>query len=423
MAGPLTQFVAAGIFAVLVLGVVSTWFAQRAAVTEAVEDAERTTQILAVSAIQPALSPGLVRGQTSALDRFDRLVRSRVLGGDVLRVKVWDASGRIVYSDETRLIGADFELGDEELAILTDGGRDAEPSDLAKPENQYERRFGRLLEVYIQVRPRRGDPLLFEAYYSYDDVTRRSAEVLAAFRPITIGGLLIFLVLTVPLVWVLARRLEASSIDRERLLLAAVEASDTERRRIARDLHDGVVQELAGTSFALSASAAEVADRSDVSHRLEDLANGVRRSIRSLRSLLVEIYPPDLETAGLPAAISDLVAPAVDAGVSVSWDVEEWLDLSNEASALVWRVAQEAVRNALRHAEASHLALRLDVNGGLATFEVSDDGKGFDSRQAGPAGHLGLRVLGDLAREHGGTLVVTSRPGNGTTIRLEVPAQ
>ncbi|MGI8613437.1 MAG: sensor histidine kinase [Nocardioidaceae bacterium] len=417
----MAQFLAAGIVALVVLIVVSGWFGQRAAVTQAVEDAERTTQVLATSAVQPALTRGLVDGRAAALDRFDRLVRSRILIGDVLRVKLWDASGRIVYSDETRLIGRRFELGNTELGVLNSGGRDAEPSDLTKPENEFERSFGRLLEVYTQVKLRGGGPLLFEAYYSYDDVTRRSTEVLAAFRPITVGGLLLFLLLTVPVVWVLARRLETSGAERERLLVAAADASDTERRRIARDLHDGVVQELAGASFALSASVQELPERPDLAARLDDLGSAVRRSIRSLRSLLVEIYPPDLHTGGLPAALSDLVAPAADSGVRVSFEVEDSLHLSHDTSALVWRVAQEAVRNALRHARPERLWLRLWSTNHALHFEVVDDGQGFDPQEATPEGHLGLRVLSDLAREHGGSLTVDSARGHGTTLRLQVP--
>ncbi len=417
----MAQYVAAGVVALALLVVASGWLSQRAAVTQAVEDAERATNLLASSVVGPALSPALARGQPARLDRFDRLIRSHVLGGDILRVKLWDRSGRIVYSDETRLIGQRFDLGPQETAILAGGGSDAEPSDLAQPENVFERAFGRLLEVYTQVRPRHGAPLLFEAYYSYDDVTRRSAEVLSAFRPITVGGLLLFLLLTVPLVWALARRLELAGAERERLLLSAAEASDTERRRIARDLHDGVVQELAGTSFALSASAQQLPDRPELASRLSHLGLGVRRSIRSLRSLLVEIYPPDLRTDGLRAALADLVVPATDAGVEVSVEVAEALELPNELTALVWRVAQEAVRNALRHAEAHWLRIVVRSSKGDVHAEVSDDGRGFDPAAAGPYGHFGLRVLAELAREHGGELTVDSAPGRGTTVRLQVP--
>ena len=164
------------------------------------------------------------------------------------------------------------------------------------------------------------------------------------------------MLLTVPLMWVLTRRLDASAAERERLLLAAVQASENERRRIARDLHDGVVQDLAGISFAASATARDVADRPDVARRLEALGAGVRSSLRALRSLLVEIYPPDLRTEGLGAALDDLLAPATASGVQVSLEVADTDDVREESVALVWRVAQEAVRNALRHGRPSSLA-------------------------------------------------------------------
>ena len=257
---PVIQFVAAGLVALIVLIVGSGWLSKRAATAEAISDARSTTRLLATTVVQPALTRGLVKEQSASLDRFDRLALNRLIVGDVLRIKIWDAHGRIVYSDETRLIGRRFTLGSAELQVLEDGGTKAQVSDLTEPENQYEKDFGRLLEVYTQVWVPGGQRLLFEAYYSYDDVSRRSEQVLGAFRPITIAGLLIFVALTIPVVWVLARRLDASAADRERLLMAAVEASAGERRRIARDLHDGVVQDLAGISFGASATARELAD-------------------------------------------------------------------------------------------------------------------------------------------------------------------
>jgi len=99
--------------------------------------------------------------------------------------------------------------------------------------------------------------------------------------------------------------------------LPRVDASDVERRRIARDLHDGVVQDLAGTAMALSASSRAAADRPDLRDRLESLAGSMRTSLRALRSLLVDIYPADLHTGGLAAALDDLVAPAVAEGIDV----------------------------------------------------------------------------------------------------------
>ena len=429
------QFVAVGLVLASVLAVLTGWFSQRAARQEAVSDAESTTELLARTVVVPALASGSLVTTAAELDRFDRLIRRRLRGADVLRVKVWDASGTIVYSDEPRLIGQQFELGEEQQRVLAAGGTDAEVSDLSRSENVYERPLGRVLEVYTRVSGPDGEPLMFELYYSYDDVAVRTGRVRGAFLPIAVGGILIFLVVTVPLVWLLARRLDEASSERERLLLAAAQASDAERRRIARDLHDGVVQDLAGTSFALSASARDVAgsgalDRGQLRKGLESAASGVRHSLRSLRSLLVEIYPPDLSGPGLPAALDDLLAPAVANGVQVSVDVADTSQMSDAAAGLVWRTAQECVRNALRHGEPH--ALRLTVTllpadavaggGARARLEVADDGVGFDPDAPSDGHHFGLRGLRDLATEAGGTLQVSAAPGRGTAVVLEVPA-
>lgn len=161
--------------------------------------------------------------------------------------------------------------------------------------------------------------------------------------------------LTTPVLWVLTRRLEAAARARERLLRGAVEASDSERRRIARDLHDGVVQDLVGTSYALTATAQALRqERPATAADLERMSGSLRTSLRSLRSLLVEIYPPELRTGGLEAALVDLVASANGAGVDATVEVSgvDGVDrVDDDVVALMWRVAQEAVRNALRHGD------------------------------------------------------------------------
>lgn len=418
---PVAQFVTAGVCALVVLIVGSGEFSQRAATQEAIRDAKSRTEVLARAVVAPGIPQGLVQGEAAALDKFDRVVRQRLLGPDVLRVKLWTGSGRIVYSDKTQLIGDRFQLGDEEKDILMHGGTDAEVSDLSRPENRFEKHFGQLLEVYSRVDVRHAPPVLFEVYFSYGDISERSSEVLSAFRPITVAGLLLFLVLTGSLVWVLARRLDAAAASRERLLMAAVDASDAERRRIARDLHDGVVQDLAGTSFALSAVARDMEDRPAVASSLASLGSGVRHSLRVLRSLLVEIYPPNLRTEGLAAALDDLVAPLSAAGVSVQLEVADTSGLPDEVTALLWRGAQEAVRNATSHGQATVLTIRVQTTRTSALLEVSDNGRGFDPAQLPSRGHFGLRGLRDLVAEAGGRFDVVSAPGAGTRVALEVP--
>lgn len=414
---PVAQFLAAGLVTVVLVLVATGRLSETAAADEAIEDAVATTELLARSVAEPAMPRGLVDGDVGALDRFDRRVLARLMVGDVERVKIWDARGRIVYSDQTRLIGDTYELGASERAVLESGHLEAEQSDLRKPENRYERTSGGLLEVYTRIRSPEGEPLLFEVYYSAAEIEARRAEVLAAFRPITVGALLALLALTTPLVWVLTRRLRRASADRERWLRVAVEASEAERRRIARDLHDTVVQDLSGTAFALAAAAREGGARPDV---LESMAGALRGSLRSLRSLLVEIHPPNLGTVGLAGALEDLVAPAAAHGVAAHLDTEGLGTVDPEAAALVWRVAQEAVRNVLRHADASTLHVGVSGEGTAVRLVVEDDGRGFDMGEARDRTSFGLRGLSGLVEEAGGSLEVTAAPGHGTRVVVAV---
>lgn len=417
---PLAQFLLAGAVVVAVVFVATGRLSGRAASTEAIEDAIATTRLLAKSA-EPEIPRGLVDADPAAIDHFDQTVLERLLVDNVQRIKIWDKDGRVVYSDATDLIEEQFELGEDEWEVLTHGGEDAEASDLTKPENRFEKGAGGLLEVYTRIVSPEGEPLLFEVYYSAADIEARRAAVFAAFRPITLGGIAALVFAAVPLLWVLTRRLDRSARERERLLRAAIDASDAERRRIARDLHDSVVQDLAGTAFSLSAAAKAGGASSD---ELARLSTSVRGSLRGLRSLLVEIHPPDLGTSGLRAALEDLIASSDARKVTSEVETGDLSGLDDRGAALLWRVAQEAVRNALRHSGASHLRVRVDREGTATVLEVADNGTGFDpaaaARPTADGSHFGLRGLESLVRDAGGRLAVRSAPGVGTTVRVEL---
>jgi len=162
----------------------------------------------------------------------------------------------------------------------------------------------------------------------------------------------------------------------------------------------------------------------EASAALRDAAERTRQGMRSLRSSLMGIYPPTLERAGISAALSDLTAPLAGYGILVDLDVDDDLDLTPRTESLLFRAAQEAIRNVTSHADATHVRVRLGREHDAALLEIADDGKGFAPTQAEVArteGHLGLRLLGDLARDAGGSLDLASAPGEGTTVRLEVP--
>ncbi|GAA3815485.1 sensor histidine kinase [Nocardioides panacisoli] len=414
----MTQFLVVGLLAFAAIVVGARVLTARAANDEAIRDARRFTEVLAGSVAEPVIPRGLVDGDPGAVDRFDRVATDRLLVGDVRRIKIWSADGTIVYSDEVRLIGEHFRFGSEEREILRDGGSDAEVTDLDKPENRYERGGDGLVEVYTKIWSPEGEPLLFEAYFTVQGIEARQAAVIGPFQRITLGALAVLVCVATVLLWLLTRRAARAAAERERLLRSAATASEAERRRIARDLHDGVVQDLAGTAFTLSALAR---DTDEPTHGgLVAAGTALRENLRSLRSLLVEIHPPDLTAATLPAALEDLCAPAAARGVDVTVTVGELGAVTPDDAAMVWRVAQETVRNTLRHAQATTMTVGLQRHGDRLVLAVTDDGTGFDPAAVSATAHYGLRGLESLVRDTGGTLAIRSRPGEGTSVRLEV---
>lgn len=417
---PVAQFVLASL---LLFGVI--WWgtgrlSQTAARNEALNDARVTTELLAHSVAEPAIPKGMVDGDAGAIDRFDRQVGQRLLVPDVQRIKIWREDGTVVYSDKTQLIGKRFALDDEQLDVLHSGATEGGLSDLRRRENKFETEEDGLLEVYTRIDSPEGEPLLFEAYYSVQTVQQRAAEVLNPFRRISALGLLAILLIGVPMIGVLTLRLTRASRARERLMERAIDSSEAERRRIARDLHDGVVQELAGTAFALSGAAREPTTPPEVRTVLTRSSGALRRSLRQLRSLLVEIHPPGLNAGGLGAALEDLTAQAAGVGVTPSVSVTGIEDTPDHVVALVWRVAQEAIRNAVRHAEATTVRVEVVGEGRQVTLTVQDDGVGFDPGADGRQDSYGLRGLQSLVEDGGGRLQVQSAPGAGTTVRMVV---
>ncbi len=412
-------FTLSGLAAVIVLGVAGFLFIARTGTAEATRNAKALTRLAGEGIVAPNLTEGVLREDPAALARLDRIVRTRILRGPVVRIKIWTAAGRIIYSDQPALIGATYALGDDESEALRTGRSAAEVSDLTRPENRFERPYHKLLEVYQPIAGPHGTPLLFETYQRFDVIAARGRRLLLDLAPALVGALLLLWVIQLPLAARLARRLREGQREREDLLRRAIESSEVERRRVARDLHDGAVQNLAGIAWSLSATAATAPP--EIARSLEASSAETRRTIRELRSLLVDIYPPDLHRTGIEAAVSDLVAAFANRGIATTVDIPRELALPPEAEALIFRVAQEAVRNSVAHAQAGNVSVRVRVEGRQATLVVADDGRGFQAGEAAERSHFGLRMIGDLARDAGSTLEVLSAPGRGTTVRLAVP--
>jgi signal transduction histidine kinase len=166
------------------------------------------------------------------------------------------------------------------------------------------------------------------------------------------------------------------------------------------------------------------ADGSAVGGALRQAAADTRRSMRELRSLIVEIAPPNLHDEGLDNAVVELIAPLAAEGIETSVDIDETAASTPAAQTLLYRVALEAVRNVAAHAQATRLSVSLARENGHARLVVADDGRGFSAdrlEQRREEGHLGLTLLTGLVAEAGGRLVVDSTPGRGTRVEAEVP--
>jgi two-component system, NarL family, sensor kinase len=210
------------------------------------------------------------------------------------------------------------------------------------------------------------------------------------------------------------------------LLERAVDASGDERRRIAATLQDGPVQELAAASFTLAGASAtaHAAGQRDLARDLDAAAAAVRGSIRSLRTLLVDIHPASPARSGVVAALHELAQAVrrLDLQVLVDTDTEDELALGVEAQRLVHRVAQECLSNTARHAGATTATVSLRREGeGEVALDIVDDGRGFDVVSAPSArapGHVGTGLLSDVTTVPGALLRVSSAPGRGTHWRL-----
>ena len=428
------RFVMGSLVAVAVVAVVGYVELRRVTLEDATTNTERAVD-LDGRVVATALEDRILKRDPEAIAKVDDVVLTRVLPDPVVkntpkvvRVKIWAEDGTVLYSDVPQLIGKRYKLGDEELEILHKGNAaEAELSDLSKPENRYERQYGKLLEAHTPIRTPNGTRVLFEIYQPFKAVNTSAGALRLPLLLLLLGGLALLLVSQVPLAWSMGRRLQRGHRDREMLLANAIEASDQERRRIASDLHDGVVQDVAGVAFGLAPLAEEAGGRDD--ERAERLLRGamatLRQGVRDLRTLLVEIHPPSLESAGIEAALSDLLSPLQANGIATELRVEDGATAGTKGDALVYRVAREALRNTQKYAEAD--SVRIEVTRpepSTTRLVVADDGKGFsaeDRARRAEEGHVGLTLLEGLVRQSNGTLAVRSDPGQGTTVELEVP--
>ena len=212
--------------------------------------------------------------------------------------------------------------------------------------------------------------------------------------------------------------------QRELRSLAAqlLTAQEEERRRISRDLHDDVNQRLALLSLKLQTVQKGLPDSHTVTAMLQEIYEGVADLSDDIRHLAYQYHPSILDDLGLGTALRSLCEDfAKWEGPSVTWEVPVGArKFTQSVATCLYRVAQESLRNVVRHAQASAIHLVLKEDGQGITLSVCDNGKGFvvDGLFSGGLGFVSMR---ERARLVGGTLWVDSQPGQGTTVRVSIP--
>lgn len=425
--GPIERLVilymAAALGAFVLCGVGLALAQRHAALQEAVRDAETTAMLLSTRIVQPALPPTAPARLGTDQD-FNRVVLERVLRAPLTQARIVDETGLVVYATDAGVVGQQQEVSAAELNALRAAAATASRDDGSDPTDLLSGRAGHSLDVSVGLQAPSGQPLLLQTSQPFEVVWATSRAVWLTLLPSLILALTLLYVVKIGLTYRLTRSLNAVQDEREQLLVTALAAADRERTLIASDLHDGVVQGLTGASYTLTdtANRTRTAGQPELADTLAETARSLRQWIRELRSLIVTVTPPALHSEGLHAALTDLVATLQARQIDVELDVAVSDGLSETGESLVYRVAQEAVRNIVRHANASQVHVTVAEEGGWLQLQITDNGQGFDPAvSARRHGSVGLPLLAALVHERGGNLRVTSATGSGTNVTLRLP--
>ena len=398
----------------------------RLAERQALVDARRFTEMLADTFVDPEMARKLLEHDQAARNQLDVVVRDHLVGNtEVLRIKVWSPAGEVLYSNDLTEVGRFYPLSDHKRTALTSNTAVEEVSDLSDSESRSERPFGsQLIEVYDPVPSQGGGRILFEAYLSYDRVIQQREAVLSTLVGLALVGFvaLAAVQLAIGLMnmrWLRRRQRHVDEHGRA--------SAERDRRLLARNLHDGPVQDLVGTAYVVEGarSAMREGDLTKADDLLSAASASLRESVQGLRAGIVELHPRSIHQVGFAQAVDDLAQPLRTRGVAVSVEILPSPELDRDLDAEMVEVAhlcvKELLRNVIRHAEASHVDVRIERGEERLTILVHDDGRGMDTTAPGSEqGHLGLEALADIATGHRGAVEVWTAPGAGTEVRVEL---
>jgi signal transduction histidine kinase/ligand-binding sensor domain-containing protein len=200
-------------------------------------------------------------------------------------------------------------------------------------------------------------------------------------------------------------------------------AQEQERIRIAGELHDGVMQQMLAVTMMLGTAKRRIPADSDAKATLDKIQDKLIQTGTDIRQLSHDLHPPVLQESGLSRALQVYCEQfSASCGIPISCDADEDArDLSRGAALAVFRIVQEALGNAAKHAHAKQITVRLTRSAGVVSLVVADDGVGFDTGRLNTIGGLGLVMMRERASQLNGTFSFETAPQGGTTIRVSIP--
>ena len=420
VAGAVTLVAVAGLLVAALLALATGLLARKVGAEEATRSFQRLAAVVAGSVVGPQLTQELLAGDPAAGEPLARVVDPLLEAGAVAHVTVREADGRVLWSDQPGLTGSVGPLRPDQRTALRNGSVvSADATDPAGGSRD-------LLTTSVGVSDVAGAPLLVEVGERRSDLEANAATAWRHFAPASIGALLLLELVQVPVVWWFARRLRRARDTEDALRQSAAGAAQVERRRIAAEVHDNVLPGLTGLTYDLDAARLTAPGVEVLRTLLTRTATGLRTSISELRALLIDLSRSRLPDAGLSAALAALAYRMELRGTHVGIRGADLDHLPRAVAEMLYRCAEEMLRNIAAHSGAERVEVSVRHDGGDVHLVIEDDGRGFDDSRLArseAAGHLGLRALGGLLADAGGSLTASSAPGQGTRVVATMPLQ
>ncbi len=387
------------------------------------------------------------------MEELDQLISDTPLGQQIVSFKIWSENGRILYSADRDLVGANFGV-DDDLADAIAGEVVSSISSLNKPEHIHESEsWDHLIETYAPVRKAGTNEVLAisEFYQLPGDLEIEVRE--AQLRSWLVVGLstVIMYALLAGMVGRASRTIQGQQAELEdhvEELRSALRQNESLRwrvqragarttalnerflRRLSSDLHDGMGQDLTLALMRLEAFRGRDTEDSEILPKgvpnatdVEVIRSAVNSAVEELRSTTAGLRLPELEDLDI-VEVAERAIQAFESksGLSVRFEAgdtnQNW---TMPIKITLYRVIQEALTNSYRHSKGANRTVRLTEERGELLAKVIDDGEGFDARTSESSGGLGLAGMRERVELLGGTFEIKTKPGHGTAVSISLP--